>query len=187
MQEAARTIGLQLHVLNAGTDPEIDTAFDAFARNSIPALVVAVDPFFVTCRDKLVAAATRHALPTMYSLREFAASGGLISYGVDLSDMYRQAGYAGRILKGIKPADLPVIQPTKIRVGHKSEDGQIAWSHTLVRIAFDRRRGDRMTCVTSVPGTFETSRDVRSMVAIGGKADITQPSLQGPLHCDHPE
>jgi putative ABC transport system substrate-binding protein len=144
MQEAARTIGLQLHVLNAGTDPEIDTAFDAFARNSIPALVVAVDPFFVTCRDKLVAAATRHALPTMYSLREFAASGGLISYGVDLSDMYRQAGYAGRILKGIKPADLPVIQPTKIRVGHKSEDGQIAWSHTLVRIAFDRRRGDRI-------------------------------------------
>ena len=65
MQEAARTIGLQLHVLNAGTDPEIDTAFEAFARNSIPALVVAVDPFFVTRRDKLVALAKRHALPTM--------------------------------------------------------------------------------------------------------------------------
>ena len=109
MQEAARTVGLQLHVLNAATDPEIDTAFEAFARNSIPALVVAVDPFFVTRRDK-----PAHALPTMYSLREFAASGGLISYGVDLSDMYRQAGvYAGRILKGTKPADLPIIQPTK--------------------------------------------------------------------------
>ena len=114
MQEAARTIGLQLHVLNASTDPEIDTAFEAFARSGIPALVVAVDPFFVTRRDKLVALAMRHALPTMYSLREFAISGGLISYGVDLSDMYRLAGvYAGQILKGIKPADLPVIQPTK--------------------------------------------------------------------------
>jgi putative ABC transport system substrate-binding protein len=114
MQEAAHTIGLQLHVLNAGTDPEIDTAFEAFARNSIPALVVAVDPFFVTRRDKLVALAMRHALPTMYSLREFPNSGGLISYGVDLSDMYRLAGvYAGQILKGTKPADLPIIQPTK--------------------------------------------------------------------------
>jgi putative ABC transport system substrate-binding protein len=117
MQEAARTIGLQIHVLNAGTDPGIDAAFEAVARNSIPALVVAVDPFFVTRRDKLVAMAKRHALPTMYSLREFVVSGGLISYGVDLSDMYRQAGvYAGRILKGTKPADLPIIQPTKFEM-----------------------------------------------------------------------
>jgi putative ABC transport system substrate-binding protein len=75
---------------------------------------VAVDPFFVTRRDKLVALAMRHALPTMYSLRELPNSGGLISYGVDLSDMYRLAGvYAGQILKGTKPADLPIIQPTK--------------------------------------------------------------------------
>jgi putative tryptophan/tyrosine transport system substrate-binding protein len=114
MQEAAGTVGLQLQVFNAGTDPEIDTAFEAIARDSIPALVVAVDPFFTTRRDKLVALAMRHLLPTMYSLREFATSGGLISYGVDLPDMYRLAGvYAGQILKGIKPADLPVIQPTK--------------------------------------------------------------------------
>jgi putative tryptophan/tyrosine transport system substrate-binding protein len=114
MKEAARTIGLQLDVLNADTDPEIDWAFEAIARNSLPALVVAVDPFFTTRRDKLVALAMRHALPTMFSLREFAASGGLISYGVDLPDMYRQAGvYTGQILKGTKPAELPIIQPTK--------------------------------------------------------------------------
>jgi putative ABC transport system substrate-binding protein len=117
MREAARAIGLQLHVLNAGTDPEIDTAFEAIARNSIPALVVAVDSFFVTRRDKLVALATRHAVPTMYSLREFAASGGLMSYGIDLRDMYRNVGvYTGRILKGTKPADLPVMQPTKFEL-----------------------------------------------------------------------
>jgi putative ABC transport system substrate-binding protein len=117
MREAARAIGLQLHVLNAGTDPEIDTAFEAIARNSIPALVVAVDSFFVTRRDKLVALATRHAVPTMYSLREFAASGGPMSYGIDLLDMYRQAGiYAGRILRGARPADLPVMQPTKFEL-----------------------------------------------------------------------
>jgi putative ABC transport system substrate-binding protein len=117
MREAARAIGLQLHVLNAGTDPEIDTAFEAIARNSIPALVVAVDSFFVTRRDKLVALATRHAVPTIYSLREFAASGGLMSYGIDLRDMYRNVGvYTGRILKGTKPADLPVMQPTKFEL-----------------------------------------------------------------------
>ena len=114
MQEAAHTIGLQLHVFNASTDIEIDTAFETIARNNIPALVVAVDPFFTTRRDKLVALALRHSLPTMYSLRDYATSGGLISYGPDLSDMYRLAGvYAGQILKGMKPADLPVIQPTK--------------------------------------------------------------------------
>ena len=114
MREAAREIGLQLHVLNAGTDPEIDAAFEAIARNSIPALVVAADSFFVTRHEKLVALATRHAVPTMYSLRDYANVGGLISYGVDVPDMYRQAGvYTGRILKGTKPADLPIIQPTK--------------------------------------------------------------------------
>lgn len=117
LQEAAGTISLQLQVFNAGTDPEIDTAFEAIARNSIPALVVAVDPFFTSRRDKLVALAMRHSLPTMYHLREFAISGGLISYGVDLPDMYRLAGvYTGRILKGSKPADLPIMRPTKFEL-----------------------------------------------------------------------
>jgi len=117
MQEAAGTIGLQLKVFNASTVPEIDTAFEAIARNSISALVVAVDPYFTSRRDKLVALAMRHSLATMYHLREFPMSGGLISYGVDLPDMYRQAGvYTGRILKGSKPADLPIMRPTKFEL-----------------------------------------------------------------------
>jgi len=117
MQEAARGIGLQLDVLNAGSDAEIETAFEAVAQHGIPALIVAVDTFFVTRRERLVALAARHAVPTMYSLRDFAVDGGLMSYGIDLPDMYRQAGvYAGRILKGSKPADLPVMQPTRFEL-----------------------------------------------------------------------
>ena len=114
MQEAARAIGLQLHVLRASTDREIDAAFESVAQHRIPALAVTADPFFITRRDKLVALAARHAVPTMYSFRDYAVAGGLMSYGIDLPDAYRQAGvYAGRILKGAKPADLPVMQPTK--------------------------------------------------------------------------
>jgi putative ABC transport system substrate-binding protein len=114
MQEAARAIGLQLHVLRAGTDREIDTTFESFTQHRVPALLVTSDSFFITRRDKLAALAARHAVPAMYNIREYAEAGGLMSYGVDLSDAYRQIGvYAGRILKGEKPADLPVIQPTK--------------------------------------------------------------------------
>jgi putative ABC transport system substrate-binding protein len=114
MQEAARALGLQLHVLRASTDPEIDAVFESVARHRIAALAVSADPFFATRRDKIVALAAHHAVPVMYPQRQFAAAGGLMSYGIDLSDMYRQVGvYAGRILKGAKPADLPVVQPTK--------------------------------------------------------------------------
>jgi putative ABC transport system substrate-binding protein len=113
-QEAAGSLGLQLHVLRASTDREIDTAFESIAQQRIPALVVASDPFFITRRDKLVALAARHAVPTMYNIREYPVAGGLMSYGINLADAYRQVGvYAGRILKGAKPADLPVVQPTK--------------------------------------------------------------------------
>jgi putative ABC transport system substrate-binding protein len=113
-QEAVRTIGLELHVLRASTDREIDTAFASIAQQRIPALVVASDPFFITRRDKIVALATHHAVPAMYNVREYPMAGGLMSYGIDLTEAYRQVGvYAGRILKGAKPADLPVIQPTK--------------------------------------------------------------------------
>jgi putative ABC transport system substrate-binding protein len=114
LQEAARTIGLQLHVLRASTDDEIDAAFESIAQNHIPALVMAGDPFFNSRRDKLVALAARNALPSMYSFRDYAVVGGLMSYGIDLPDVYRQIGvYVGRILKGAKPADMPVEQPTK--------------------------------------------------------------------------
>jgi len=114
LQEAARAIGLQLYVLRASTGDEIDAAFETVAKNHIPALSMAGDPFFNSRRAKLVALAERHAVPSMYSFRDYAVVGGLMSYGIDLPDVYRQIGvYVGQILKGAKPANMPVEQPTK--------------------------------------------------------------------------
>jgi putative tryptophan/tyrosine transport system substrate-binding protein len=114
LQEAARVIGLRLHVLRASSDREIEDAFETIVPQRIAALDMAGGPFFDMRRDKLVALAARHAVPTVYQFREYAFDGGLMSYGHDLRDVYRQAGlYAARILKGEKPGDLPVVQPTK--------------------------------------------------------------------------
>jgi len=114
LQTAARTLGLQTYVVNADTQREVGAAFATFVEQRIGALVVAADPFFNSQRAELVALAARHAFPAIYEWREFAAAGGLMSYGTIISDAYRQAGvYAGRILKGEKPANLPVVQPTK--------------------------------------------------------------------------
>jgi putative tryptophan/tyrosine transport system substrate-binding protein len=114
LQDAARAIGLQIHVLNAGTDRELDAVFETIAQQRIAALAVTADPFFDTRRDKLIALAARHAGPTIYHFREFAAAGGLMSYGIDSLATYRQVGvYVGQILKGDKPSELPVVQPTK--------------------------------------------------------------------------
>jgi putative ABC transport system substrate-binding protein len=117
VQEAARAIGLQVHVLRASTDREIDAAFEDVAQQRISALAVAADPCFDTRRAKLVPLSARDAVPTMYHLHEYAATGGLVSYGVDISDLYCRLGfYVARILKGEKPADLPVLQPTKFEL-----------------------------------------------------------------------
>jgi putative tryptophan/tyrosine transport system substrate-binding protein len=114
VQEAARAIGVQIFVLRASDDREVEAVFETVAQQRIPALVIGADPFFDTQRDKLVALAARHAVPAMYHFREFVTAGGLMSYGIDISEVWRQiGGYAGRILKGAKPADLPVMQPTK--------------------------------------------------------------------------
>jgi putative tryptophan/tyrosine transport system substrate-binding protein len=117
LEAAANTIGWQTHVERAASEAEFETAFDAIARHHADALVVAADPFFTGRREQLTTLAARYAIPAIYSLREYAGAGGLISYGTSLADGYRQAGmYAGRILKGAKPADLPVMQPTKFEL-----------------------------------------------------------------------
>jgi putative ABC transport system substrate-binding protein len=117
VQEAARTKGVQLLILKANTESEFDTAFAALVQRQAGALVVGGDPFFNSRRAALVALASHHAVPAIYASREFAASGGLISYGASLAAAYRQAGiYAGKILKGAKPADLPVQQPSKFEL-----------------------------------------------------------------------
>ena len=113
VQEGARTKGLQSHILKASTEGEIDAAFATLIRLRAGALVVASDPFFNSRREQLVALAARYAIPAIYEWREFAAGGGLMSYGPSLAGIWRHAGvYAGRILAGAKPADLPVQQPT---------------------------------------------------------------------------
>jgi putative tryptophan/tyrosine transport system substrate-binding protein len=117
VREAARALDLQVQELRVSTDADIELAFETVARQRIAAVLVAARPFFDTRRDKLVTLAARHAVPTMYAFREFPAAGGLISYGVDARVVYRQIGvYAGGILKGEKPAELPILQPTKFEL-----------------------------------------------------------------------
>jgi putative ABC transport system substrate-binding protein len=114
VQEAARAFGIQVYAFNASTENDLDRAFDAIALNRIGALIITADPFFNSQRDRLAALALSHAVPTISPYRELAVAGVLMSYGASLLDAYRQAGvYVGRILKGEKPSELPIIQPTK--------------------------------------------------------------------------
>jgi putative ABC transport system substrate-binding protein len=115
VEEAARALRQQVHVLHASNEREVETAFATLVRARTGALIVAADPFFNSRRDSLVALAARHSIPAIYEWREFAEAGGLMSYGTSLPEAYRHVGvYAGRILKGVKPADLPVLQSTKV-------------------------------------------------------------------------
>ncbi len=117
MEEAARAKGVQLAILKVGSESEIDVAFASLVQLQAGALVVGADAFDNSRRERLVALASRHAVPAIYEGRESAASGGLISYGTSISSVYRQLGiYAGKILAGAKPADLPVQQPTKFEL-----------------------------------------------------------------------
>jgi putative ABC transport system substrate-binding protein len=114
LEKAAIGIGQRLLVSRASNDLELNTAFTSLVQQRVDALLVTADPYFDTRRDSIIAFAERNRLPTMYQFREYAVAGGLISYGPSVTDMYRQAGiYTARILKGAKPADLPVVQPTK--------------------------------------------------------------------------
>jgi putative ABC transport system substrate-binding protein len=117
LQTAARALGLQVHVLHASTERDIDAAFATLVRVRAGGLVVGTDPFFNRQMEQLAALALRHAVPTIYQYRAFAAAGGLISYGGNITDLYRQVGvYTGRILAGAKPADLAVQQLTKVEL-----------------------------------------------------------------------
>ena len=114
MKEAARTLALQVHVVNANSEGDFNQAFATFIELKADALLISLDSFFLSRREQLVALAARHKIPAIYFVRDFVLAGGLMSYGADIADGYHQAGiYAGRILKGAKPGDLPVVQPTK--------------------------------------------------------------------------
>jgi putative tryptophan/tyrosine transport system substrate-binding protein len=117
VQAGARSLGLQINLLNASTSREIDSALATFVSKRPDALFVGGDPFLLGQRDLIVSLAARHAVPTTYPQREYVDAGGLMSYGTSVPDGYRQAGiYTGRILRGTKPAELPVLQPTKLEL-----------------------------------------------------------------------
>jgi putative tryptophan/tyrosine transport system substrate-binding protein len=117
LEDAGRAVGRQLIILTASTDADIDVAFEAFIQQRVQALLVGPGPLFVTRMDRLIAFAARHSLPAMYSRRELVDAGGLVSYASSTAEGYRQMGiYAGRILKGEKPSELPVVQPTRFEL-----------------------------------------------------------------------
>ena len=114
LQPAARALGLQLHILHASTERDFDTVFATLLQLRAGGLMIGTDGFFITQIEQLATRTVRHAVPAIFQFREFAAAGGLMSYGVSNRDLYRLVGvYTGRILRGEKPADLPVLQPTK--------------------------------------------------------------------------
>jgi putative ABC transport system substrate-binding protein len=117
LRVAAETLGRRIHVVTASNDAEIELAFAAAVQHGAGALFVNIDPFLFGRREQLATIAARHRIPTIYPLRDFVAAGGLMSYGAILANAWRQAGiYAGRILKGARPIDLPVLQPTKFEL-----------------------------------------------------------------------
>jgi putative ABC transport system substrate-binding protein len=117
VQEAARMLGRSVHMLEAASEGEIDAAFRSLAQERDDALIVVSNALFTSRREQIVTLANYHRVPAIYPLREYAASGGLVSYGASIKDAYRQSGaYVGRLLKGATPADLPVLQPTKFEL-----------------------------------------------------------------------
>ena len=148
MESAARAMGLQIHVLNASTSREINTAFATFVSERPDALFVGLDPFLNSRRVQLVNLVSRHALPATFSNRDMAEIGGLMSYGTNLADAYRQVGvYTGRILKGATPADLPVVQSTKFELVINAETRP----HRAAIATRHRRRGYRVRgCLAAI-------------------------------------
>ena len=145
IQTVAPSLGVEVNPINVRDAGEIERAVAAFARASNGGLIVTASGPAVTHRDLIITLAARHKLPAVYSERHFIAAGGLVSYGADIIDQYRRAaGYVDRILKGEKPADLPVQAPTKYRACHQPQDRQVARSRRAADAARPRRRGDRV-------------------------------------------
>ena len=158
LEEAARTIGRRLFVAKASNDEELNAAFALLLRQGIGALLVGADAYFDTRRDRIIAFAAQNRLPAVYHFREYAFAGGLVSYGPSITDAYRQAGiYAGRILKGEKPADLPVVQPTKYELVVNLKTAKALGLTVPPCGARPRRRGDRisgaMSAIDAVDGS----------------------------------
>jgi putative ABC transport system substrate-binding protein len=146
VEAAAGAMGLQIQVFSADTSSEIDAVFAQIGRERPDALFVGASPFFNSRRVQLAQWAARLGIPAIFGVRLYAEVGGLMSYAASLADAYRQAAaYAGRILKGAKPADLPVVQSTKIPVRRQSADRACAGHRSSADAARPRRRGDRMT------------------------------------------
>jgi putative ABC transport system substrate-binding protein len=117
VQEAAQKLGLQLVVLNGGSDEDIDAAFASLARLKVGALLVGADPSFDPRRNRLIAMVAQHAVPAIYQFRDYALAGGLMSYGASIAELYQQVGiYVGRVLNGDKPGDMPVMLPAKFEM-----------------------------------------------------------------------
>ena len=145
VEAAARAMGLQIQVLNASTIREIDAAFATFARERPDALFVGSDPSLPAGVSNWSTLAARHAIPAIYPLRDFAEAGGLMSYGANIADACRQVGaYAGRILKGAKPADLPVVQSTKFELVINPQTARMLGLDVPPTLLATRRRGDRI-------------------------------------------
>ena len=145
LHATAGALGLSIVIGYASSESELDAAFESLVRSGVQALLVDSDAVFFSRLQQINALAARHSVPAMYVSRQYVEEGGLMSYGASITDAYREVGrYAGKILKGAHPADLPVLQPTKFRAGDQSQSSKGTWTRDPADARCPRRRGDRV-------------------------------------------